>query len=202
MPTLMVRLLLGSIAVILSLGQSQDMISLARDQGGEAHNGVEVDFPIRSVSSLAMQSTRVVRGTLRRVQAKLSADGSQVETEVDLAMSRAYKDIVVVSKTPAGPRDLTAVLPGGSMVIDGLRLSTTMNGLRSNERLQPGDEVLLFLRRDSAGVNRVVGVEFGVLKIAGRTVTTLVPASGFAEALPMDVDSFEARIIAAATTGR
>jgi hypothetical protein len=40
------------------------------------------------------------------------------------------------------------------------------------------------------------------VQISNGSISTIVAASGFADALPMEIGSFEARIIAAAAIGR
>jgi hypothetical protein len=147
-------------------------------------------FAAASVEETARSSDAVVRGTVRGARSRLTRDGRRVVTEIDIAVTSAWK---------GSPGDtVTVVVPGGST--PGLAMS--VDGAPSFEE---GEEVVVFLAR-SGPAWQVMGLALGKYRVQGpdampgfhpADVRPRALAAGERAAGPMPVEELERRVRAA-----
>ncbi len=146
-------------------------------------------FVATSVEDVARSSEVVVRGRVRRTQARATRDG-RIVTEAEVAVASAWKG------SPG--RTVRVVVPGGSLGSVAMRVDAAAT-------LDEGEDVVLFLVREGATWH-VNGHALGKYRIEGdRARPGLSPAdvvpramrAGEREVGPMGVAELERRVRAA-----
>jgi hypothetical protein len=147
-------------------------------------------FAATSVEEAARSSDAVVRGTVVSARGRVTAGGRRVVTDVDIAVSSAWKG------TPG--ETVRVVVPGGSTAALGMHV----DGAPS---FQEGEEVVVFLGRAgpswqvmglAAGKYRVVGTDARPA-FAPEDVRPRALAAGERAAGPMPLVELERRVRAA-----
>jgi len=128
-----------------SSAQEQSLIVSARANGGSASVLVDVCGPLSTVESIVGPSSLIVRGTVRSAKTKLSPDEAYVVTEYELIPFRLYKGSLPPLDRPGAQPPIRFTIPFGTLDIDGMHLSTTVNVFPAAEMPRPGEEIIAFL---------------------------------------------------------
>jgi hypothetical protein len=126
---------------------AESLRTKAKAQGGEASFRLIQDYSALPVPELAQRSQVIVRGHVRAVQPHLTADESEVVTDITVTPAQVIKQDVPVTAA-AKPQLLQPIVVrhvGGTVVEDGLRMSTFTNAFPIGEEFRVGEEVILFL---------------------------------------------------------
>jgi hypothetical protein len=166
------RIIAALLASCMALGSTtalgQNLLEIARQQGGSANSMIDIDAPISRPADLMAQADLVVYGRMTDVTVRLNAAQSEVMTEYTIAPIQAFKQRVVDTVSVPGTASKIVVQRSGGVLItpDGLRLSTTVNIFPESETFQAGEEVLLFLiyKADTRSYIFASG-EFGAYRI-------------------------------------
>jgi hypothetical protein len=149
-------ILLGAIACAFSPlraaptpTEQESLVTAALRNGGNSHVTIDVDDPVSTVDSIVQPSSLIVRGVVRSATPKLSPDATQVVTEYALAPSRLYKGSLPPLDRPGMQHPLRFTIPYGTLDVDGLHLSTSVNIFPAAEMPRPGDELIVFLCQDA-----------------------------------------------------
>jgi len=128
-----------------SSAQQQSLIELARANGGSASVVIDVCGPRSTVESIVGPSSLIVRGMVRSARAKLSPDETEVVTEYELIPFRLYKGSLPPLDRPGAQPPIRFTIPYGTLDIDGVHLSTTVNVFPAVEMPRPDEEIVVFL---------------------------------------------------------
>jgi hypothetical protein len=173
---------LGSASLAGVAAETQSMKDEARARGGTFTNLIDITVPAPSFPDMVRASDLIVRGRVARRIARLSDDESMVFTEYAITPVRVLKrpGELASSDVPGEPPTITLWLPGGILVVDGLRLQTQSMIHDPNRDFAVGDEYVLFLVRavpSGATTNQVprgafepASGQFAVFSIRGEKV--------------------------------
>jgi hypothetical protein len=140
-------LLVGAIVCVAShsSAQEQSLVVTARGNGGSASVVIDTCGPLSTVESIVGPSSLIVRGMVRSATAKLSPDETLVVTEYELIPFRLFKGSVPPLDRPGAQPPIRFTIPFGTLDIDGLHLSTSVNVFPAAEMPRPGEEIVVFL---------------------------------------------------------
>jgi hypothetical protein len=183
---------------ILMGAQENSLIRFAREHGGTAIRYRDhLAPPISTIEgSLVDLSAVIVKGSIRSVKTRLSADESAVETVFEVVPFRYFRGSVPMTERPGQTRPLIVSRTGGTLVVDGLHLETT-DLFPEDESFSVGDTAFLFLSRDPRNREefRLTDGPFGAFRVVKGTVTALTQAVAQrrGDGTPT-VDEFERRV--------
>src|SRR3954452_1276259 len=155
----MTRQLLNIAALVLSscvlCDTSQNPDSLrarANAEGGTVSMSMSIDFSAFPVEQLVKTADVIVHGRVRTVRPHLTADESDVVTDVTIDPTRLLKQTTpVVSRAqPGATAPLIVRHVGGTVVEQGMKISLTVDVYPSIEEFTAGDEVVCFLVYDAS----------------------------------------------------
>ena len=156
--------------------QDDSIVALAREHG-KVMRFVNLECPILGAPDLTRSADIVVYGSIANVQSRLSLDERTVVTEYEVLPSRILKGPAVSYRPgPLTLDSLRAVVPGGTVFHEGLEIAVDVDVFPAAERLQSGEEVVLFLtaHESEPGVYRVGGCGSGGFRVVdGRVVAML-----------------------------
>jgi len=160
---------------------------------------LDVHCPKPTFDDVARLSDLIVRGRVGHVTTRLSDDGDYVLTEFTIIPSKVYKgsagDVV---KTPGPTKPLIVRRLGGTVIVDGLQLTTDANLYPETESLREGEDVLLFLNRNAnTGNCGFTGGPNGAYRIADGQVTAMTESTAVQRGEePQSFEAFESRVLA------
>jgi hypothetical protein len=193
--------LAGAIVCIASQSsaQEQSLIVSARENGGTARVVVDVDGPVSTVESIVGPSSLIVRGMVRSATVKLSTDETDVVTEYELVLSRLYKGSVPPLDRPGAQPPIRFTIPFGTLDIDGLHLSTSVNCFPPAEMPRPGEEIIVFLYQSPYFKTYILWAgEFAAFRVTDGMVVGLTrEARERRRDTPEPIAQFEQRLLAA-----
>ena len=194
-------ILVGVIACIASEAGAleQSLIATARANGGTARVAIAVDYPLLTVESIVGPSSLIVRGVVRSATAKLSPDETLVVTEYELIPFRLYKGSVPPLDHPGAQPPIRFAIPYGTVDIDGLHLSTTVDTLPESEMPRPGEEIIVFLsQKPSWHTYALWGGPFAAFRVTDGMVVGLTRETRDRRGdKPEPLAQFEHRLLAA-----
>src|SRR5262249_12930271 len=139
-----------SVMLVVQAPQHGVLIDAASANGGKTVSSVDVHYPKPTFDTVAKASNLIVAGRVGHVTTRFSEDGNDVPTEFTIIPSKVYKgsagDVV---KTPGPTKPLIVRRLGGTVIVDGLQLTTDANQYPETESLREGEDVLLFLNRNA-----------------------------------------------------
>jgi hypothetical protein len=169
---------LGLVSLLLA-GPYQEprdtLIARAKDLGGRAETSLDIEIPVSRVDALTREAPIILRGMVRAVKTALSNDQRFILTEYEILPTHFYKGSLVTATRPGQSPPLVVTHLGGTLEIDGLHLATVVDVYPAEERLRPGEDVILFLTPNEAepGCFRLTGGPFGAFRVKDGTVTGL-----------------------------
>jgi hypothetical protein len=157
---------------LVSALAAQSLRDRAKREGGSATTTMGFEFDVAGVPELLSRSDLVLYGRIIEVKPRLSSDESYVTTDYVIAPLSVVKNIKPMST--ARPGESTRIVvnrPGGVLIDDGYRLSTTVVGDSESEALKVGEEAIVFLqiRADSRTYAFTSG-PFGAFRVANGHV--------------------------------
>jgi hypothetical protein len=184
----MTRQLLNIAALVLTscalCDTSQNPESLrarAKAEGGSVTMFMGIDFSMFSFEELVKTAEVIVHGRVRSVRPHLTADESDVVTDVTIDPTRLLKQTTpVVSRAqPGATAPLIVRHVGGTVVEQGMKISLTVDVYPSIEEFTAGDEVVCFLVYDaSQGVFQLVDGPSGAFRVRQGNVYALTKDAG------------------------
>lgn len=182
-----------------SNAQQQSLIVLARANGGSAGVAVDVDGPVSTVDTIVGPSSLIVRGMVRSATTTLSPDATYVVTEYELIPFRLYKGSVPPLDRPGVQPPVRFTIPFGTLDIDGLHLSTSVNCFPPAEMPRPGEEVIVLLYQEPRWQTYALwGGEFAAFRVyEGNVVGLTRSARDRRGDKPEPVAQFEQHLLAA-----
>jgi hypothetical protein len=169
--TTLLHLMAAVALAIPSIGGQTSLVRMARENGGSAMNTLDVDMPIRRVETIAQESSTIVTARIVSVGSRLSGDESVVMTDYEIAPIQFYKGETVARSRPGFAGRLVVSRVGGTVVANGLTMTTQVNLYPEDETLQQGDEVIVFMQRDQGEERfRFSGGPFGVFRLSSGMV--------------------------------
>jgi len=190
------RCTLPASLVILSMtsvgsGQSLSMRERARQLGGVATNSGNADFGIGRPEELMALSEVVLRGVAVAVTPKLEADESMVVTDYTVAPLQFLK--LPKSESSKGePQRIVVRQPGGTLIENGLRMTTNIDIFPEDEFFALGDDVIMFLIYDAkGGVYNFAGGPFGAFQVQLGNATAMTKRTAERRGdVPVEVTTF------------
>jgi hypothetical protein len=165
---LLVSLILMSFAIT---SQSDETLpASARRQGGEATVLALLNSPGGSLDRVVRESSLIVLGKVRSVSTELSPDQTRVLTTYHLRPLNIYK-----GEGDAGslalPKEIDVQRPGGTVVMDGLRMTYSVSDFPPTAVVEPGEIVIVFARPSSlrSDAYELTRGPFGPLRVDGVT---------------------------------
>jgi hypothetical protein len=163
------------VLLVLLSPQERSLLDSARRNGGSATMVIAIDSGTPSLSTVATESGVILRGIVRHVTTRLSDDQEVVMTQFEITPLKVYKGAVVPGTDRPGPtKPLIVQRAGGEAIIDGLRLTTTVDAFPETESLREGEDVFLFLSPNvTTGIFGLTHGPFGAYRIANGQVTAM-----------------------------
>jgi hypothetical protein len=181
-----------------SSAQQQSLIELARANGGSASVVIDVCGPRSTVESIVGPSSLIVRGMVRSVRAKLSPDETEVVTEYELIPFRLYKGSLPPLDRPGAQPPIRFTIPYGTLDIDGVHLSTTVNVFPAVEMPRPDEEIVVFLYQSPDWHTYALwGGEYAAFRVIDGRVVGLTSEARGSQGGPQTIAEFERRLGAA-----
>jgi len=143
---------------------------------------MSIDFSAFPVEQLVKTADVIVHGRVRTVRSHLTADESNVVTDVTIDPTRLLKQTTpVVSRAQPGATALLIVRhAGGTVVEQGMKISIGVSAFPSSEEFSAGDEVVCFLVYDSSqGVFELVDGPNAAFRVRQGSVHALTKEAGF-----------------------
>lgn len=165
----MARRALFLIALCCGVGpaSAQSLRDLARDHGGKAEALQAFNLPLLGLSELFARSDLVVHGRIVEQTTRLAPDESYVITYDVLAPMHVIKQ--TRPTLLARPGDVAKIVvrrSGGTVIENGLQMSTSVNIYPESESFKLGEEVIMLLEfGQSTGVYRYAGGPFGAFRV-------------------------------------
>lgn len=181
--------------MLLALSSSAQPTSLrarARAEGGTVTRTLTVDFSEYSFRQLVDKADTIAVGRVTSIRTHLTNDEVVVVTDVTIQPNRLLKQGVPVgSRAQPGPTvPLIVRHVGGTVLEDGLKMSTIVNSFPVNEEFSVGEEVICFLAYDaSQGVFELVDGPFAAFRVKQGEVHRLTKEAGVRlphEVLPVE----------------
>jgi hypothetical protein len=178
--TLGLLLILSTVAS--SAQESVDSLKdLARRHEGTAGSKIDAEPPATPLRELTAAAELIVRARLTGMVTRLSDDESTVFRDFTIAVTAIIKQpSELLSKVPGPMRTLTLRQLGGTIVVDGLKLTTRTNWEDPESPMEVGQEYVLFLSKAlpsrsttmtaAAGVYVLTSAHFGAYPIRNGRV--------------------------------
>jgi hypothetical protein len=163
------------LAASLGFQGPESLITSARRLGGEAQNGLDVELTFVPFGTIVANSQIIVRGYVRSISSRLSADERWVLTQYEVTPTRFFKGSTPQLSRPGQTQPVLVTHIGGTLEIDGLHLSSTVDIYPAADFLRPGDDVILFLSPAplAAGCFSFEGGPFGAFRVTGGMVAAM-----------------------------
>jgi hypothetical protein len=148
------------------------LISSARRLGGKAENGLDLELAFTPFDKVVANSQLVVRARIRSVSTRLSSDEQYVLTQYEITPTHFFKGSLPPISRPGPTLALMVVQLGGTLDVDGLHLSTSMNIYPPAELFRQGEDVILCLTPDESepGFFHFEGGPYGAFRVTGGMV--------------------------------
>jgi hypothetical protein len=180
-------LLTMAISALPSTAQEpQDSLKdLARRNGGTIASKVDVGSPATPLRELTQMADVIIRGRLTSMVTRLSDDESTVFRDFTVTVSSILKESpeLIRAKTPGPLPTFTLRQIGGTIIVDGLKLTTITNYEDREAPMDAGQEYVLFLSKaqpspsttmtTGAGVYSLTSTHFGAYPIRAGKVGNL-----------------------------
>jgi hypothetical protein len=175
-----------------ALGQT--IVDTAVRNNGKARVVVEINSPVGTLDRLVFESSLIVRGVVRSAVARLSNDKRSVVTDYEITPRHLYKGAQTGFNKPGEVQRIIVQRTGGTLVLDGLELSTEVNEWPTEAGFAVDDEVIVFLarREDEPGNYYVVRNEFGAFRVFDGKVAALTATASLRRGdEPQSLEAFE-----------
>jgi hypothetical protein len=168
---LRILIVLATLAVPIE-ASSQTLLEAARHYGA-ASNSISVDYPYLKIGQLARVADIVVIGQIDAARASLTPDQNHVVTDYMISVIRMLK-----GTNSARESRLTMRYPAGTLIVDGLTLTTVNDEFPVNS-MNPGETFVLFLNCPAGDVPcRAANGAESFLKLTGDIVETISKGQG------------------------
>lgn len=156
----------------------ESLVTSARQLGGKAENGLTVELTFMPFDKMVAGADIIVRGRVRSVSTRLSADERFVLTQYEVTPTHFFKGPGTDKGGPISNRNLLVAHPGGAVQFNGLQLATRVNIFPETEMFHQGEDVILFLAKDESepGTFLLEGGPFGAFRVKGGVVAYMTHA--------------------------
>ncbi|HYT69189.1 MAG TPA: hypothetical protein VEL51_22390 [Vicinamibacterales bacterium] len=202
----MTRELVAAAGIIVTVSllypEAQGLESLrarAKAEGGTVTVNMYADYSEYSVAQLVKRADVIVHGRVVGVRPHLTEDESTVVTDVNIDAIQVLKQVTPVNlrARPGATVPLIVRHVGGTVVDQGLKMSTLVDAFPASEAFAVGEEVVFFLLQDaSKGVFELVDGPFAAFRVRQGKIHSLTQDA--ARRVPHDgppVATFVASII-------
>jgi hypothetical protein len=149
--SLLSMLLVVSSAGLPSIVQEplDSLKDVARRLGGTATSKIIVESPLMSLEELTRAAELIVRGRLDAMTVRLSDDESTVFRDFTVSPLETLKQPsdLAGANQPRPAESIVLRQLGGTIVVDGLTLTTSTNWEHRDTPMVPGQDYVLFLSR-------------------------------------------------------
>src|SRR5262249_17013215 len=133
--------ILFSLLSISWLQLTDNLIEMARRRGGMSTTIIDSMIPVSTIDEVARSATVIVRGVVVGVPQHLSDDETAALPRYEVRPLLLYKGAVPIGSRPGASTAIIIVHPGGTLSVDGMRLTTAVNIYPEDEFLKPGESV-------------------------------------------------------------
>jgi hypothetical protein len=156
----------------------ESLVTSARELGGKADNGLTVELTFVPFDKLVADADIIVRGRVRSLSTRLSADERFGVAQYEVAPTHFFKRPGTDKSGPIGDRSVLVTHLGGAVQLNGLELATRVNIFPETEIFRQGEDVILFLAKDESepGTFLLEGGPFGAFRVKGGMVAYMTHA--------------------------
>jgi hypothetical protein len=170
--------------------QQPSLKEMARAEGGTAVAIVDLYTPAMDVPALTANAHLVVHARIVKQRTLLNKAETTVMTEYTLVPLRVPLARSAVPSATPGEQEIVVRRPGGTVIVDGLRLRTDVDVYPESEAaLKTGEEALFFLVHDQdGGFYRPVAGPFSIFRVSAgkaKAFTTFVARHRGASSAPL-----------------
>jgi hypothetical protein len=145
---------------------------LARQNGGAYKTWMDVQGPLGPLPKLAAEAELIVEGRIVSRITRLNTEETAVLTVFTLLPERVFKDKLQLGALPKpGPTEpLTFFEAGGTVEVDGLRITMTHN-VATDPPLSVGDKIIgFFMKHGEGDMLRLHYGPYGLLRVRDGSV--------------------------------
>jgi hypothetical protein len=190
-------LLLVVFGALACVEQDLSLVERARLNGGKTAVIVDVDAPLGTLESISRGAELILLGNITSSVVRLSTDQQRVLTEYAVVPMRVFKGALPAQTLPGPAPPLRVQRGGGTLQIDEVEITYTVNIFPESECVRTGETVFVFLSPDQRepGTYLFYNGEYGAFRVVGDQVVAMTKAAARnRKDRPITLDAFIAAV--------